>query len=265
MDKLDQRRLIKLIPIVTTNEPSSPNKSYLDFIDFETKSSLHEDDSPTVFTAPIKEIKTSRSNSIRPHNSTRSNATSPIKPVMCNQTAFFPTQNLSFTEINQRHNDCHDPKPFLHDLAHIRRKLVFPSLHKNEQNSGISPKRNSSAYCKRSSTITITDTESPRSAGIDMLSENIINLVKEHENLRNKLINQEIIIKKLQERQVEHAKYNVPRFGPSTPVTSEQNLSVNSPFQVTFRPEERWSEPKQSRRRFPREIFCQTKKTRLSF
>lgn len=52
-------------------------------------------------------------------------------------------------------------------------------------------------------------------------------------------------------------QYNTPKM-PSLVASGMQ-----TPFNVTFRPEERWTERPKKVRRFPREIFCQIKKKRL--
>ncbi|CAG9311256.1 unnamed protein product [Blepharisma stoltei] len=273
MDKHEVRRIIKLIPIIPLEEPRSPTKSFMDILDFETKSSLNEDDSPTTVAYLTQASQPMRSNSLKPRNlrvSSRSNANSPIKPTLYNQTGCFPSQNASFNDINQL-SDYYDGKAYFPVQSPIRRKLVFPSLYKNE--GSVSPKRDTPQFYKRSSTLPMSlSNDVEPSSDIDLLSENIYHLAKEHENLRRKLKNQEILIKKLQETGPNKAQApeepqpsrQVPKFDPSTPVSTDRNYGESSPFQVTFKPEIRWSELKKPKRRFPREIFCNTKKNRLS-
>ena len=95
---------------------------------------------------------------------------------------------------------------------------------------------------------------------ISNLNNKIRNLIKEQDSLRDKLLVQENIISSLHKE-----SWVRPVVGchEVQSATFPQEELEDSDFQVTFRPNERWTQPKS--RRFPREVFCKAPKNRLSF
>ena len=95
---------------------------------------------------------------------------------------------------------------------------------------------------------------------INTLNNKIRNLIKEQDNLRDKIITQENTIMSLQKDQ--ESKYmNV--YQEIQSATIPQHESLTDPyFQITFKPQDRWIKP--NTKRFPREIFCKHSKNRLS-
>ena len=112
---------------------------------------------------------------------------------------------------------------------------------------------------KRSLSSSVNDKSGHYLNEISSLNNKIRNLIKDQDCLRDKLVVQESIISSLHR---ESGVRPVVGYHEVQSATFPQDESDDIDFQVTFKPNERWTQPKS--RRFPRDVFCKVPRNRLS-
>lgn len=193
-----------------------------------------------------------------------------IQDTSASRSNSFRNRNLKIiTNVQQNFGSpASKPRKMNFDHTPVRKKLIAEFDNQFESLSSVLPQSDiiKKKSCRSLSTC-VNDKAKHYLNEINNLNTKIRNLIKEQDSLRDKLVTQENIIMSMHKDYVKpvivcHDLPSSNIYNDIQSATIPRDSIDESFFQVTFKPDEKWVQPRS--RRFPREVFCKASRNRMS-